>query len=65
MSAWIAVMDTPYFALTDAQGRFEIKNVPAGTYTLAAWHERLPPMEQQVTVNTSGSGEVTLSYQAP
>lgn len=39
MSAWIIVKKNPYFALTDDEGRFLIKDIPPGTYKLQAWHE--------------------------
>jgi hypothetical protein len=39
MSGYSAVFDHPYFAITDADGKFEIDGVPPGTYTLVAWHE--------------------------
>lgn len=38
MEAWIAVVPTPYFAVTGAQGHFTITDVPAGDYTLKAWN---------------------------
>jgi plastocyanin len=65
MSCWLAVMDTPYFAVTNEKGEFEISNVPAGTYTITTWHERLPPLEQEVTVPPKGVGDVTLKYEQP
>ncbi|MDB5296549.1 MAG: hypothetical protein JWO31_2532, partial [Phycisphaerales bacterium] len=40
MGAYVAVFDHPYYAVTGEGGRFELPNVPAGTYTLVAWHER-------------------------
>jgi hypothetical protein len=39
MNAYWAGFDHPYFAVTDADGKFVISGVPAGTYTLVAWHE--------------------------
>ena len=38
MNAWAAAFDHPYFAVTDELGRFEIKGIPPGSYTLIAWH---------------------------
>ena len=39
MSGWVRVFDHPYFALTDKDGRFEIKNAPAGPCRLVTWQE--------------------------
>ena len=39
MKAWVRVFDHPYFALTDAEGKFEIKNAPAGKYNIVMWQE--------------------------
>ncbi len=50
MSAYIYVSKHPYYAVTDQSGKFEITDVPPGTYTLKVWHEALGTMEQGVTV---------------
>jgi hypothetical protein len=39
MSAWVAVFDHPFYAVTDAKGRFTIRDLPAGEHTLEMWHE--------------------------
>ncbi len=50
MSAFIVVLENPYFALTGPDGKFTIKNVPPGTYKIKAWHEKLREMEKDITV---------------
>jgi plastocyanin len=48
MSGIILVLPSPNFALTDAQGHFVLENLPAGDYTLVAWHE-LSKMKPEAT----------------
>jgi plastocyanin len=48
MRAFAGVLDHPYFAVTDRDGRFEIPGVPAGRYRIAAWDEGLGTKETQV-----------------
>ncbi|MGA8179842.1 MAG: carboxypeptidase regulatory-like domain-containing protein [Desulfobacterales bacterium] len=50
MSAFVIVLQNPYFDLTGKTGTFEIKNVPPGTYQLKVWDEKLKETSQQVTV---------------
>ncbi len=42
MVAWVVVLDTPHFGMTDATGRVQLEGVPPGEYQLRVWHERLP-----------------------
>jgi hypothetical protein len=65
MSAYVFVMDHPYFAVSDSNGQFTIDNVPAGTYTLVAWHEKLGEIEQEITVGDGGLDGVTFTFQGP
>ncbi|QOV91317.1 carboxypeptidase regulatory-like domain-containing protein [Humisphaera borealis] len=55
MNAYVAVFDHPFFAVTGEDGQFELKGVPAGTYTLVAWHERYGQKKTPVTVGTDGT----------
>lgn len=50
MRAYIHIFDTPYFTVSDEQGRFKVDNIPAGTYRLRVWQEGLPDLEREVIV---------------
>jgi len=50
MHSFIAVINNPYFAVSGEGGKFELKDLPAGTYTLTAWHEKLGTRMQKITV---------------
>jgi plastocyanin len=53
MSGYIVVVPTPYFAVTDKDGNFEIRNIPAGKYTLKTWSEDGKPTTQAVDVSAA------------
>src|SRR5438132_1289246 len=55
MTGGIFVADNPYYALTGDDGSYEIKDVPAGTYTVATWHQAAGPLSGSVTVPAGGS----------
>ena len=61
MRAYANVVTHPFFAVTRDDGMFEIKGLPAGTYTVEAWHERLGTQTQQVTIS-EGSPAVTAAF---
>ncbi len=50
MAAYLFVMDHPYFAVTDADGKYSIPPLPAGSYTLGVWHEAFGTQEIEVEV---------------
>jgi plastocyanin len=61
MSGYVVVTPTPYFAVTDKDGNFEIKNIPAGKYTLKTWSEDGKPTTQAVEVSgATASVELTV-----
>lgn len=61
MSGYVIVVPTPYYAETDAAGNYKIENVPAGSYTVVAWHEGSKPQNKPVTVSGEGKVDFTLS----
>lgn len=58
MEAWVLVIDSPYFAVTDSSGAFSISGVPPGTYSITMWHEVLGSGEKTVTVTSGGESQV-------
>ena len=64
MNAYVGVLDHPYFAVTKDDGKFELKDVPAGTYTIVAWHEKLGTQDQKVTLGEKESKEITFTFKS-
>ena len=53
MFAWVSVIDSPYFCVSDKDGKFVIKNVPPDKYTVEAAHRKLGTQTQDVEVKDS------------
>jgi hypothetical protein len=62
MTAYIGVVNHPYFSVTNDMGSFEIAKAPAGTYTIQAWHERYGMLSQTVRVKAGAATTVDLTY---
>ena len=62
MNAYAGVLDHPYYALTDKDGKFELKSLPPGTYTIEAWHEKLGTVEQKVTLGPKETKDVSFTF---
>jgi plastocyanin len=54
MNCVILVLKNPFFAATDGKGAYRIPNIPAGTYKVKAWHERLPAQVKEITIPPDG-----------
>jgi plastocyanin len=61
MRCYVGVFTHPFHAVTDKQGTCEIKDLPAGEYTFAVWHEELGETEQKVTIADGKAAEVTFT----
>ena len=61
MSGWWYVTATPYAVITDDEGNFSITGIPAGTYTVKIWHEKLGESEQTVEVTANATTELNVS----
>jgi plastocyanin len=64
MNAYVGVLDHPYFAVTSDGGHFELEGVPAGTYTIEAWHEKLGTQTAQVTLGEKEAKEISFTFNA-
>jgi plastocyanin len=62
MQAYAGILDHPYFAVTSGGGKFQLKNLPAGTYTVEAWHEKLPAQTQTVTVGEKETKDISFTF---
>ena len=63
MSAWVAYVPHPYFAVTNEKGEFKLEDVPPGTYKLGYWHEACGTNNKTpVTVTIAADGEVKQDF---
>lgn len=62
MKSYMAVLPHPYHAVSQTNGTFSIANLPPGTYTLVAWHEKYGQQEQSVTVGASEQKQVAFTF---
>lgn len=60
MIAYVVVLETPFFAKSDAAGRARIENLPPGRYRLETWHPRLPtPLQREIAIAEEGETRET------
>ncbi|HEX8440340.1 carboxypeptidase regulatory-like domain-containing protein [Archangium sp.] len=62
MTAWVVVNPNPYFATSGADGSFSIEHLPAGTYTLEAWHETLGTRTAEITVKEGETASASFEF---
>lgn len=62
MAAYGGVVPHPFYAVTAADGTFEIKGLPAGTFTIETWHEQFGLQTQTVTVDGTAAGKADFNY---
>ncbi len=64
MGGYVVAAGHPYYAITDAEGNFELSDVPAGTYTVEYWQESLGTQTAEVTVAASATAEANQEFTA-
>ncbi len=65
MKAYLNVSRTPFFAVSDASGNFEIRGLPPGDYTIAAVHEKAGEQTQPITAGPKETKTLNFSFSAP
>jgi hypothetical protein len=66
MESWALVVDHPYYAITDQDGRFEIDDIPPGTYKVTVWHPYVrETYEETVTIKAKEQTSVNFKVTAP
>lgn len=63
MNGWVYVVDSPYFAQADVNGRFTVKNVPDGNYKLEVWHEWSTKTVTREVKVSAGLAELALAVE--
>jgi plastocyanin len=64
MASYGGVLEHPYYAVSNADGTFEIKGLPAGTYTIEVWHEQLGTQTTKVTVDGKTSAMANVAFKS-
>jgi hypothetical protein len=64
MLGYVGVLAHPYFAVTGEDGSFSLKGLPAGTYTLEVWHEKLGTQSQEIEIGPRQTKETGFTFAA-
>ncbi len=65
MQSYVGVFAHPFFAVTGTDGKFSLANLPAGTYEVEAWHEKLGTQKSTVTVGASDTKTQSFKFAPP
>ena len=65
MKTWVGIFDHPFFATSDTGGSYTLAELPAGSYTVRAWHERLPAMTQEITIKEGETITLDFTFEPP
>ncbi|MCH8838288.1 MAG: hypothetical protein IIA60_10915 [Candidatus Marinimicrobia bacterium] len=65
MKTWVGIFDHPFFATSDTGGSYTLADLPDGTYTIRAWHERLPAMTKEITIKEGETITLDFTFEPP
>jgi uncharacterized protein (DUF2141 family) len=64
MGAYVAIMEHPFYSVTNSSGEFNLPNLPVGKYTVEAWHEVFGTQTQEIEVLESGAPSLAFTFKA-
>ncbi len=64
MGAYIAIMDHPFFSITDSKGKFKINNIPPGNYTIEFWHEVYGTQIKEINVSADSELNISTTFKS-
>jgi plastocyanin len=64
MRGFAFVFDNPYFAVTNSSGKFSLQNLPPGTYTIEAWHQRYGTLDQSISLAPHSSASISFVFRS-
>jgi plastocyanin len=62
MGAYVAVMDHPWFSVTNEKGEFHLPKLPVGKYQIEAWHEVFGTETQEIEISDAGAQDVNFTF---
>ena len=65
MTAWVVVAPHPYYAVTKSDGQFAFEGLPAGSYRVHVWHEKLGPVTREIVVPAKGDASLAIDLKSP
>jgi len=63
MNGWLVVAAHPYYAVTDESGNFTITDIPAGSYRIQIWHEKLGEQTKEVSITEGGAAKLDALFE--
>ena len=61
MNGYVWVNENPYHTVTDANGNYEIADIPEGDYTVVVWHEKFGTSEHDVSIDAGSAADFSIS----
>ncbi len=64
MGAYVGVVDHPFYSVSDSAGFFSLRNLPAGDFTIEAWHEKFGRQQHSLTIGEADTRSLDFTFHA-